>query len=85
MAISFITAKTFPQKLTGLDNVAFPIECAHLNLVQEPEWVDKFLTLEGNLWVAWDETQSVELGRFKKRGRAIAACIARAEELAMDE
>ena len=65
--------------LDGLDNVVWPD--SHHNLVQEPAWCDRFLTLENGEWLAWDESQSVVLGRFKKRGWAIDKLLEHAKEL----
>ena len=46
----------------------------------EKPWMDNFITMEA-VYIAWDETQSDELGRFSTRKEAIKCLINHAEYL----
>jgi hypothetical protein len=52
----------------------------------QPKWVSDHITYdkESKKFIAWDETQAYELGRFNNRQQAISACWVRAAELSRD-
>ncbi len=48
----------------------------------EENWIKNFITqAEDGKFIAWDETQANELGRFTTREEAVTACWARAQQL----
>jgi hypothetical protein len=49
------------------------------------DWVEKFITYAVGWYIAWDETQANELGRFRSYGEAKAAVLEYAETLRKKE
>jgi hypothetical protein len=51
-----------------------------------PKWMTNYITFNTHyaMWIAWDETQANELGKFFTYQEAISACWVRVTELAND-